>query len=56
MSTKYQKALNFIIAGDTNDLKLNMILQISPKIKQVVTEVTRLNPPRILDPIMTTLS
>ena len=56
MSVKYQKGLHFIIAGDTNDLKLDSILQLSPKIKQVVTEVTRLNPPRILDPILTTLS
>ena len=56
MSVKYQKGLHFIIAGDTNDLKLDYILQLSPKIKQVVTEVTRLNPPRILDPILTTLS
>ena len=56
MSVKYQKGLHFIIAGNTNDLKLDAILQLSPKIKQVVTEVTRLNPPRILDPILTTLS
>ena len=56
MSTKYQKGLHFLIAGDTNDLKLDMILQLSPQMKQVVTEVTRLNPPRILDPIITTLS
>ena len=55
MSVKFQKGLHFILAGDTNDLKLDAILQLSSSIKQVVTNVTRLNPPRILDPIMTTL-
>ena len=56
MSVKFQKGLHFILAGDTNDLKLDAILQLSPNIKQVVTNVTRLNPPRILDPILTTLA
>ena len=42
--------------GDSNDLKLDAILNLSPQMKQVVTLPTRLNPPRILDPIMTTLS
>ena len=56
MSVKHQKGLHFIIAGDTNDLKLDAILQLSSKMKQVVTDFTRLNPPRILDPIITTLS
>ena len=56
MSVKYQRGLHFIIAGDTNDLKLDSILQLSSSIKQVVTDVTRLNPPRILDPILTTLA
>ena len=56
MSVKYQKGLHFIIAGDTNDLKLDSILQLSHHMKQVVSDFTRLNPPRILDPIITTLS
>ena len=56
MSVKFQKGLHFIIAGDTNDLKLDSTLQLSTSIKQVVTDVTRLNPPSILDPIMTTLA
>ena len=56
MSVKFQKGLHFILAGNTNDLKLDSILQLSTSIKQVVTEITRLNPPKILDPIITTLS
>ena len=55
MNTKYKKGLHWILAGDTNDMKLDVILQLSPEMKQLVTEVTRLNPPRILDPIITTL-
>ena len=55
MSVKYMKGLHFIISGDTNDLKLDQILQLSPKMNQVVKDFTRLNPPRILDPIITTL-
>ena len=56
MSVKHQKGLHFIIAGDTNDLKLEAILQLSTHMKQVVSDFTRMNPPRILDPIITTLS
>ena len=53
---QYPKGTHWIIAGDSNDLKLDAILNLSPQMKQVVTLPTRLNPPRILDPIMTTLS
>ena len=56
MSVKYQKGLHFIISGDTNELKLDSILQLSSQMKQVVSDFTRMNPPRILDPIITTLS
>ena len=55
MSVKYQNGLHWMIAGDTNDLNLNAILQLSPEMKQLVTDFTRLNPPRIIDPIITTL-
>ena len=55
ISTKYEKGLHFIIAGDTNDLKLNNILNISPNFTQMVSGVTRLDPPAMLDPIITTL-
>ena len=50
--------IDFIIAGDTNRLNLSPILNLnlSPALQQVVKVPTRLNPDRILDPIITTLS
>ena len=56
MSAKYQKGLHWIIAGDYNELKIQTILDITPRLKQVVKSPTRLNPPRILDKILTTLA
>ena len=56
LSTKYGRGLHFILAGDTNDLKLEPILSLSPNLKQIVQQWTRLNPPALLDPIITTLS
>ena len=48
--------LFWILAGDTNDLKLDPILHLSPKLKSVVTIPTRLNPDRILDNVINDLS
>ena len=56
LNSKFSDGLFFLLAGDTNDLKLDPILDLSPNLKQLVTQPTRLNPPRILDPIITTLS
>ena len=56
LSSKYKKGLHWLICGDTNDLRLDPILSLSPNLKQVVKTYTRLNPPRILDPIITTMS
>ena len=56
LSTKYGRGLEFIIAGDTNDLKLDPILSLSPRFHQIVKNWTRLDPPALLDPIITTLS
>ena len=56
LCTKYKKGLHWIICGDTNDLKLDSILHLNSNFKQVVQYPTRLNPPRILDPIITTLA
>ena len=56
LSAKYQTGLHWILCGDTNDLRLQPILMLNGNLKQVVKEVTRLNPPRILDLIITTLS
>ena len=56
MCSKYKKGLHWIICGDTNDLKLDPILHLSSTLKQVVQNPTRLDPPRLLDPIITTLA
>ena len=56
LSSKYTKGLHWIICGDTNDLKLDPILHMNSNFTQVVQDPTRLNPPRILDPIITTLT
>ena len=55
LSKKYRNGLHWLICGDTNDLKLEPILALNHCLKQVVQNVTRLNPPRLLDPIITTL-
>ena len=60
LSTKYQKGLHFIIAGDTNDLNLTPITNLSPNLHQIVRTPTRVDPVTgvepILDPIITTLT
>ena len=56
LSTKHGRGLHFIIAGYTNDLRLDPILCLSPNIRQIVKDWTRMNPPALLDPILTTLS
>ena len=55
ISSKYGKGLHWIMCGDTNDLKLESILMLNGKMQQVVKDPTRLTPPKILDPIITTL-
>jgi hypothetical protein len=55
ISTKFGNGLHFIIAGDTNDLKLENILNLTHNMRQLVNNVTRLDPPALLDPIMSTL-
>ena len=45
-----------VLAGDTNDLKLETILSLSPSLVQIVRKWTRMDPPAILDPIIMTLS
>ena len=53
LSTKYGKGLYWMLAGDTNDLKLDPILSLSPNLKSLVKKPTRLNPDNILDNIIT---
>ena len=56
LSMKYGRGLHFVLAGDSNDLKLDSILSLSPNLVQVVKTWTRMDPPAILDPIIMTLS
>ena len=56
LSAKYGTNMEYIIAGDTNRLNLTPILNLSPRLVQVVKVPTRLNPDVTLDPIITTLS
>ena len=56
LSTKYGRGLHFVLAGDTNDLKLDSILHLDTRFVQIVQEWTRMDPPAILDPIIMTLS
>ena len=60
LSTKYQNGLHFIIAGDTNELNLTPILNLSPNLVQIVEKPTSLDPvtfvEQLLDPVITTLS
>ena len=55
LSKKYQRGLYFVIAGDVNDLNISPILDLSSNFQQIVKDPTRLDPPAILDPIITTL-
>ena len=54
LSATYLDGLHFILAGATNDLKLDSILSLSPNLQQVVTSATQNT--KILNPIITTLS
>ena len=56
LNMKYGRGLEFVIAGDTNDLNLDPILNLSPRFHQIVKDWTRMDPPALLDPILTTLS
>ena len=55
LSAKYLDGLSWILCGDTNELRLDPILHLSPKFRQCVDQPTRYNPPAILDPIITDL-
>ena len=55
LSKRYEKGLFFILAGDTNDFDISSILNLSPNFQQIVKDYTRLDPPALLDPIITTL-
>ena len=60
LNTKYGQGLHFCIAGDTNDLRLKPILDLSPNFVQVVQKPTRIDPKSgkeaILDPVIMSLA
>ena len=56
LSTKYGKGTYWLLAGDTNDLKLDNIINLSPNMRSMVKKPTRLNPDNILDNILTDMA
>ena len=60
VSTKFGEGLHFIIAGDTNELRLKPILDLSPTLVQIFTKPTRYDKntkkEAMLDPIIMTMS
>ena len=50
------RGLESVITGDTNDLNLDPILSLTPRFQQIVQDWTRMDPPALLDPILTTLA
>ena len=60
MNTKYGRGLHFILAGDTNELRLKPILDLSPNLVQIVAKPTRCDNTTgreaMLDPIIMTLA
>ena len=60
VNTKFGRGLHMIIAGDTNDLRLKPIIDLSPSLVQIVTMPTRedktTGKKAMLDPIIMTLS
>ena len=56
LNTKYGKGLYWLLAGDTNDLKLDPILHLNPNLKSLVKTPTRLNPDNILDNLITDMA
>ena len=56
LSAKYGPKVEFILCADSNRLDLSPISDFLSELKQVVKVPTRLDPPAILDTILTTLS
>ena len=56
LSAKYPEGLYWLLAGDTNELKLDQILYLDPNLRQLVEEPTRIGSKEILDPINTDLA
>ena len=60
MNTKFGRGLHFVIAVDTNELRLKPIMDLSPNLVQVVTKPTRTDnvtgKKAMLDPVIMTFS
>ena len=56
LCAKYKEGTYFLLAADSNQMELTPIISLSPDFKQVVKDFTRMDPPRILDTIVTNLS
>ena len=60
LNTKFGKGLHFIIAGDTNELRLKPIIDLSPSLVQIVNKPTRIDiltgKKAMLDPVIMTLT
>ena len=60
LNTKYGRGLHFILAGDTNELRLKPILDLGSNLVQIVTKPTRTDKitkkESILDPIIMTMA
>ena len=56
LCAKYKEGTYFLLAADSNQMELSPILSLNPEFKQVVKDFTRMDPPRILDTIVTNLS
>ena len=55
LMSRFKEGLFFLICGDKNQLNPQQILNLSPGFKQCVEQPTRLNPPQVLDVIITDL-
>ena len=56
LRSKYGPDAHYILCADSNHLDLSQIIRLSPDFKQVVNVPTRLNPPAVLDTIITSLA
>ena len=56
LSSKYVSGLFWVIAGDRNGFQMDGVMNLNHDFKQLVDKPTRLNPPQILDVIITNMS
>ena len=56
LTAKYGQNTEFILCADSNRLDLTPIIDLNSNFQQVVQIPTRLNPPAVLDTIVTSIS